>query len=104
MNSALQCLSNSPPLLEYFITGRYRPEINRENPLGLKGQLAEAYGDLVRCTFGLCRSPDHELIIYYNRLNIYGRARVRFSCLGCLSVLSRILPHNSLAMHNTIHK
>jgi len=50
MNSALQCLSNSPPLLEYFITGRYRPEINRENPLGLKGQLAEAYGDLVRCT------------------------------------------------------
>lgn len=37
MNSALQCLSNTPFLNEYFIEGRYKNEINTKNPLGMKG-------------------------------------------------------------------
>uniref|UniRef100_A0AAR2JDE9 Ubiquitin carboxyl-terminal hydrolase n=1 Tax=Pygocentrus nattereri TaxID=42514 RepID=A0AAR2JDE9_PYGNA len=48
MNSALQCLSNSPPLTEYFLEDRYEAEINRENPLGMRGEIAEAYADLVK--------------------------------------------------------
>ncbi|KAL6062848.1 Ubiquitin carboxyl-terminal hydrolase 15, partial [Balamuthia mandrillaris] len=48
MNSAIQCLSNTQPLTEYFLSGRYREEINKNNPLGMKGQLAESYAALVK--------------------------------------------------------
>ncbi|KAI1890913.1 hypothetical protein AGOR_G00158490 [Albula goreensis] len=48
MNSALQCLSNASPLTEYFLNDRYEAEINRENPLGMRGEIAEAYADLVK--------------------------------------------------------
>jgi ubiquitin C-terminal hydrolase len=47
MNSALQCLSNVPLLTEYFLTDAYREHINRENPLGKKGDVAHAYGELI---------------------------------------------------------
>ena len=47
MNSALQCLSNVPLLTEYFLTDSYKPHINRENPLGKKGDVAQAYGELI---------------------------------------------------------
>ncbi|KAM4651595.1 ubiquitin carboxyl-terminal hydrolase 4 [Discoglossus pictus] len=48
MNSALQCLSNTPPLTEYFLLDEHEKEINRDNPLGMKGEIAEAYADLIR--------------------------------------------------------
>uniref|UniRef100_A0A673ZT93 Ubiquitin carboxyl-terminal hydrolase n=1 Tax=Salmo trutta TaxID=8032 RepID=A0A673ZT93_SALTR len=48
MNSALQCLSNACPLTEYFLNDQYEAEINRENPLGMRGEIAEAYADLVK--------------------------------------------------------
>ena len=48
MNSALQCLSNTEPLTRYFFKGRYLEELNRTNPLGMKGGVAEAYGLLIR--------------------------------------------------------
>ncbi|MEE6502614.1 hypothetical protein FKM82_004575 [Ascaphus truei] len=48
MNSALQCLSNTPPLTEYFLMDEYEAEINRDNPLGMKGEIAEAYAELIR--------------------------------------------------------
>uniref|UniRef100_A0A6Q2WSZ4 Ubiquitin carboxyl-terminal hydrolase 4 n=1 Tax=Esox lucius TaxID=8010 RepID=A0A6Q2WSZ4_ESOLU len=44
----LQCLSNASPLTEYFLDDRYEAEINRENPLGMRGEIAEAYADLVK--------------------------------------------------------
>ncbi|KAI7877569.1 peptidase C19, ubiquitin carboxyl-terminal hydrolase 2 [Lichtheimia hyalospora FSU 10163] len=47
MNSALQCLSNTPQLSQYFLAGKYKEELNRDNPLGMKGHVAEAYGKLV---------------------------------------------------------
>lgn len=47
MNSALQCLVHTPPLFEYFL-GDYSSEINKQNPLGLHGELAIAFGDLLR--------------------------------------------------------
>ena len=47
MNSALQCLSNVPLLTDYFLTDTYRNHINRENPLGKKGDVANAYGELI---------------------------------------------------------
>lgn len=43
-----QCLSNTPPLTEYFLTDDYKEEINKENPLGMKGEIAMAYAELIR--------------------------------------------------------
>ncbi|KAL5726749.1 ubiquitinyl hydrolase 1 [Ranunculus cassubicifolius] len=47
MNSALQCLVHTPPLVEYFMQD-YSDEINKENPIGMKGELAIAFGALLR--------------------------------------------------------
>lgn len=44
----LQCLSNVPQLTEYFLKNRYLEELNFCNPLGMKGEIAEAYADLVK--------------------------------------------------------
>eukprot|EP01116_Phalansterium_solitarium_P025615 TRINITY_DN987_c0_g1_i1.p1 TRINITY_DN987_c0_g1~~TRINITY_DN987_c0_g1_i1.p1 ORF type:complete len:921 (-),score=331.15 TRINITY_DN987_c0_g1_i1:567-3248(-) len=48
MNSALQCLSNAVPLTQYFLDLKYKDEINRANPLGMKGRIAEEYGALMQ--------------------------------------------------------
>uniref|UniRef100_A0A1J3FN28 Ubiquitin carboxyl-terminal hydrolase n=1 Tax=Noccaea caerulescens TaxID=107243 RepID=A0A1J3FN28_NOCCA len=47
MNSTLQCLAHTPPIVEYFLQD-YSDDINAENPLGMQGQLAIAFGDLLR--------------------------------------------------------
>ncbi|XP_006661646.1 ubiquitin carboxyl-terminal hydrolase 9-like isoform X2 [Oryza brachyantha] len=47
MNSAIQSLVHTPPLVEYFLQD-YSREINTENPLGLQGELAIAFGELLR--------------------------------------------------------
>ncbi|KAF6136233.1 hypothetical protein GIB67_001642 [Kingdonia uniflora] len=47
MNSAIQCLVHTPPLVEYFLQD-YSDEINKQNPLGMHGELAIAFGDLLR--------------------------------------------------------
>ncbi|KAG7395866.1 Ubiquitin carboxyl-terminal hydrolase 32 [Phytophthora boehmeriae] len=46
MNSALQCLTNTQLLAEYFLSGMYLEDINRTSTLGLQGKLAEVYGKL----------------------------------------------------------
>ncbi|OQR84513.1 ubiquitin-specific protease [Achlya hypogyna] len=55
LNSVLQCLSNSQPLLAYFLatdpeTGEplYKREINHRNPLGMGGKIATAFAKLLR--------------------------------------------------------
>ncbi|KAG4919683.1 hypothetical protein JHK85_057964 [Glycine max] len=47
MNSSIQCLVHTPPLSEYFLQD-YSDEINMDNPLGMCGELALAFGDLLR--------------------------------------------------------
>ncbi|KAE9451906.1 hypothetical protein C3L33_16186, partial [Rhododendron williamsianum] len=47
MNSAIQCLVHTPPIVEYFLQD-YSNEINEQNPLGLHGELAVAFGELLR--------------------------------------------------------
>ncbi|XP_043701545.1 ubiquitin carboxyl-terminal hydrolase 8-like isoform X3 [Telopea speciosissima] len=47
MNSAIQCLAHTPKLVDYFL-GDYSREINQDNPLGMDGELALAFGDLLR--------------------------------------------------------
>lgn len=56
MNSALQCLVHTPPIFEYFLED-YSSEINRQNPLGMHGELALAFGELLRKLWSSGRTP-----------------------------------------------
>ncbi|KAK4787420.1 hypothetical protein SAY86_011253 [Trapa natans] len=47
MNSAIQCLVHTPELARYFQEDYHR-EINWHNPLGMVGELAMAFGELLR--------------------------------------------------------
>jgi ubiquitin carboxyl-terminal hydrolase 4/11/15 len=47
MNSALQCLAHTKELTDYFLTGVYQEELNPDNPLGMHGAIAEAFGALL---------------------------------------------------------
>ncbi|KAK1412698.1 hypothetical protein QVD17_34157 [Tagetes erecta] len=47
MNSAIQCLVHTPEFARFFI-GDFRQEINLKNPLGMEGELAMAFGELLR--------------------------------------------------------
>jgi ubiquitin carboxyl-terminal hydrolase 4/11 len=48
MNSILQCLSNTSPLTEIFLTNRYKQQLNLDNPLGHGGKLAQVYAKLLK--------------------------------------------------------
>ncbi|KAF9976634.1 CSN-associated deubiquitinating enzyme Ubp12 [Actinomortierella ambigua] len=47
MNSALQCLSNTPDLTAYFLANAWQDELNPDNPLGMEGEVAKAYANLI---------------------------------------------------------
>lgn len=47
MNSALQCLSNCVALTGYFLAAHYKDELNHSNPLGMRGEIANAYAGLL---------------------------------------------------------
>lgn len=47
MNSSLQCLSNTSPLANFFLTKKYKEDLNKNNPLGMNGELADAYSDMI---------------------------------------------------------
>ncbi|KAJ3023746.1 UNVERIFIED_CONTAM: ubiquitin-specific protease doa4, partial [Siphonaria sp. JEL0065] len=48
MNSTLQCLSGTVPLARYFLGGNYRKGINRSNPMGTKGVIAEEFSQVIK--------------------------------------------------------
>lgn len=52
MNSALQCLTHIPQLRDYFVYNGFEREINTENPLGYKGNIARAFHDLIQNIWG----------------------------------------------------
>ncbi|XP_064417656.1 ubiquitin carboxyl-terminal hydrolase 15 isoform X3 [Latimeria chalumnae] len=43
-----QCLSNTPPLTEYFLNDKYEEEMNYDNPLGMRGEIARSYAELIK--------------------------------------------------------
>ncbi|KAF5928308.1 hypothetical protein HPG69_014913 [Diceros bicornis minor] len=44
----LLCLSNTPPLTEYFLNDKYQEELNFDNPLGMRGEIAKSYAELIK--------------------------------------------------------
>ncbi|OQV22250.1 Ubiquitin carboxyl-terminal hydrolase 32 [Hypsibius exemplaris] len=47
LNSAIQCISYSRPLTYYFKMGQFLNELNRTNPIGYGGLIAERYAELI---------------------------------------------------------
>ena len=41
-------MSNVPQLTEYFLSEKWREELNVDNPLGMKGEIATSYAELIR--------------------------------------------------------
>eukprot|EP00897_Mesotaenium_endlicherianum_P006759 jgi/Mesen1/6110/ME000310S05199 len=56
MNSALQCLVHTQPLVDFF-TADYTAQINKGNPLGMEGELAVAFGELLRKLWAPGKGP-----------------------------------------------
>ncbi|XP_050388033.1 ubiquitin carboxyl-terminal hydrolase 5 isoform X1 [Argentina anserina] len=56
MNSAIQCLVHTPEFASYFRED-YHQEINWENTLGMRGELALAFGELLRKLWAPGRTP-----------------------------------------------
>ncbi|WVR08469.1 hypothetical protein IAU60_005524 [Kwoniella sp. DSM 27419] len=48
MNSTIQCLSATYPFTSFFLDGSYKRAINIYNPLGTKGNLANAFAELLK--------------------------------------------------------
>jgi len=47
MNSVLQCLANTEPLVKFFLTECFANHINERSTLGARGRLAIAFSELV---------------------------------------------------------
>lgn len=75
MNSALQCLSNTEPLRDFFLSGAFFPEINPDNPIGQQGKLALEYA---RLTERMWKGSD-AVVIPSRFRHTLGRFAPRFS-------------------------
>ena len=47
MNSALQCLSNIPPLRQFFMENRFKTEMNKENFMGTGGLFVSRFAHVL---------------------------------------------------------
>ena len=52
MNATLQCLSHSPSLTEFFLSGEHGNHINAENATGMRGKVPKAYAGLLALLWG----------------------------------------------------
>lgn len=48
MNSTIQCLSATYPFTSFFLDGTFKKAVNVYNPLGTKGNLANAFSELLK--------------------------------------------------------
>jgi hypothetical protein len=65
MNSSIQCISHTPLLREYFTSKAYLNDINRINPLGYQGRLAQVSAVLINT---LWRRNTHSILLPQKRL------------------------------------
>ncbi|CAF4440752.1 unnamed protein product, partial [Rotaria magnacalcarata] len=57
LNAAVQCLSHSFPLTFYFLHKYHLFEINKDNPIGMQGNIALRYGQLITKLWSNVRGP-----------------------------------------------
>jgi len=65
MNSSIQCLSHTPILRDYFTSKAYLNDINKTNPLGYQGRLAQVSAVLINT---LWKKNPHSRILSSKRL------------------------------------
>jgi len=75
MNSALQCMSNVPELTDYFLSEQWTKELNADNPLGMKGEIATSFAELIRNMW----SGKHSYTVPRNFKIAVGRFAPQFS-------------------------
>lgn len=62
MNSIIQCLNNTKQLKDYFLSANYRNDLNKTNPLGFNGEIADEFSIIVYALWwGHCKTiaPKH---------------------------------------------
>ncbi|ESN92878.1 hypothetical protein HELRODRAFT_136970, partial [Helobdella robusta] len=47
INCVIQALANTPELRNYFLSNRYKKDLNKTNVLGTGGLLANAFADMM---------------------------------------------------------
>jgi hypothetical protein len=77
------------PIMRVFLTGRYEADINTVNPLGLKGQLAMALGNLINSVWRVsgCRFRVVDILLVLKEqpgVALRGQShRALVGCTGC---------------------
>ena len=82
MNSSLQCISNCYELTEYFIKDYYKKDINLINPLGSKGDLCNAYSNLLKN-------------LWYGRNNSFSPYQIKKAMANKQEMISGYQQHDS---------
>ena len=62
MNSTLQCLAHTEPIRKYFLSGEYKNDLNRDNPLGTGGELATQFAILMGEMWGVQSSKRRNVL------------------------------------------
>jgi len=75
MNSIIQGLSNTPPVIEYFACDNYIEDINEDNPLGMRGEIARAFGEVIKSMW----SGKYSYVVPRNFKTAVGRFAPQFS-------------------------
>jgi ubiquitin carboxyl-terminal hydrolase 4/11/15 len=74
MNSALQCLSNTSVLRNFFLEGRFKGDVNEKNALGMQGNIAKQFAVLMRSMW----SGEHSYFVPKNFKTTLGRWAPQF--------------------------
>ena len=100
MNSSLQCLAHAPPLVRVFLSGQFRGDLNPDNPLGNRGELAQAFGALLQALWKVRRAAQRAQACWHapacGRVHI-GWARIHIAVVGdgaslCVLLHPRLSP------------
>jgi len=75
MNSIIQGLSNIPAIAEYFENDNYEEDVNEDNPLGMKGEIARSFGQLIKDMW----SGQNKHVVPRNFKQVIGRFANHFS-------------------------
>ena len=78
LNTALQCLASTNPLTEYFLGFPWRDELNRDNPIGAGGKIAEEFGQLISDMWEVNDNSKHKIISPNSFKKTLGRFQPQF--------------------------
>ncbi|KAK9692624.1 ubiquitin carboxyl-terminal hydrolase, variant 2 [Basidiobolus ranarum] len=99
MNSALQCLSNTPSLRDYFLADTHLPDLSRNNPLGTGGEIAERFAELMSMLWE-SQSDSVDPSILQGTINHFTRTFIENEQQDCQEFLAFLLD----ALHEDLNR